>query len=186
MIILAGQPGAGKGTQAALLAERDGLEWVSAGEIARQAAQHDLHIQQQLAQGELLDSTFMTGLLEAALHSDHSNTLLEGAPRELPQADWLLSWLEAHVASESIVIEIVISDETTIARSQSRHRSDDTLKTIESRIAQYHKQTKPALQRLAEILPFYTVDGEKPVDEVYEQLKHIILYHPKAAHEDSN
>ena len=94
-LILLGLPGAGKGTQAKVLAERLGLLHISTGDMFREAAAAGTELgtraQEYMSRGELVPDEVTIGmLLERIAQSDASEgIMLDGFPRTIPQAEAL-------------------------------------------------------------------------------------------------
>jgi adenylate kinase len=106
--IIFGPPGAGKGTQCALLNSRLGFKTISTGAIIRQEisfrSELGMQVQQIVESGKLVDDDVILSCLESALKSLHlqedSVILLDGIPRNLAQAaglDTLLARFNGHV-----------------------------------------------------------------------------------------
>lgn len=121
-VILLGPPGAGKGTQAKLLAEQHGFIIVSSGDILRTAVRNATPLGQEaqtyMVQGQLVPDTIIIGIIIdylATLGVDQS-ILFDGFPRTQEQAEAL------HDAGVTIdkVIEIRVEDAKIIARMAGR------------------------------------------------------------------
>jgi len=54
------------------------------------------------------------------------------------------------------------------------HRKDDSVRVVEERLQVYHDVTEPLTQYYAERSCYYLVDGEQPVEEIFETLKTIV------------
>ena len=99
IIVLMGPQGAGKGTQAHLLAERFGLPLVATGDILREIALSDaplgLQIRAVQAAGQLVSDDILAEVVKTRLSSDcETGCILDGFPRTLPQARLLESIAE--------------------------------------------------------------------------------------------
>ncbi|PCI38056.1 MAG: adenylate kinase [Thiotrichales bacterium] len=121
-IILLGPPGAGKGTQAKLLAKKLGIPHIATGDMLRAAvvAQSELGLQVALLmqQGALIPDTLMIDLIiDRISHIDCGNGfVLDGFPRTEPQAQALQ---DAQVAID-YVLEMKVSDTEVISRLGGR------------------------------------------------------------------
>lgn len=111
-IILFGAPGAGKGTQSALLVEKLGMTQISTGDLFRAAIKNKtelgLKAQSFMDKGELVPDSIVIGMVEEVLKSGVKNFILDGFPRTVPQAealDGLLKKLNLSV-SKSIFLEV--------------------------------------------------------------------------------
>lgn len=121
-IILLGPPGAGKGTQAKLLAARLGLAHIATGDMLRSAIAAQTELGKQVAdlmqQGALIPDILMIDLINTRIgHLDCGNGfVLDGFPRTVPQATALT---EANVAI-NYVLEIKVSDNEVLQRLGGR------------------------------------------------------------------
>ena len=117
IIILFGAPGAGKGTQSALLVERRGMKHISTGDIFRS------HIKQQtelgrsakvyMDQGQLVPDSIVVGMVEDVLKGLGSQSfILDGFPRTVPQAEALVGMLKKNSLSigKALFLEVPMGD----------------------------------------------------------------------------
>ncbi|OGT63741.1 MAG: adenylate kinase [Gammaproteobacteria bacterium RIFCSPHIGHO2_12_FULL_45_9] len=121
-IIVLGPPGAGKGTQTALLAEGLGIPAISTGNMLRAAVKAGtplgLAAQAVMEAGQLVSDEIMVGLVKTRIAEADcaAGFLLDGFPRTVPQAEALR---EAGIAIDH-VIELVVPDEEIVARMSGR------------------------------------------------------------------
>jgi adenylate kinase len=115
-IILFGAPGAGKGTQSALLIEKQGMTQISTGDLFRAAIKNktELGLQAQgfMDKGLLVPDSVVIGMVEEVLKSGVKNFILDGFPRTVPQAealDGLLNKLHLTI-SKAIFLEVPNSE----------------------------------------------------------------------------
>ena len=125
VIVLMGAQGAGKGTQAKILAERSGLPIVATGDMLRAAAEEDTTLGHQIrelqAAGQLVsDSVLAEVVSQRTSRDDCSNGyILDGFPRTLPQAR-LLEDIAAEQGHQICVIEIDVPRELLFKRLTGR------------------------------------------------------------------
>jgi adenylate kinase len=125
-LILFGPPGAGKGTQGALLAERFGLRRLSTGDVLREAAQHGtplgLKARRFMDAGELVPDTVILGIVGDHLrgHAADRGVIFDGFPRTLPQAQSLDALLANLGRRLRAVLVLEVDDETLIRRLSGR------------------------------------------------------------------
>jgi adenylate kinase len=125
-IVLLGPPGAGKGTQAKILANRLGLPHISTGEILRQNVSGNtvlgLEAKSYMNKGLLVADDLVTQMLTQRLNEpDVSNGfILDGYPRNLAQAKTLGGILEKRNAGIDYVIYLETSQATIIQRLSGR------------------------------------------------------------------
>ena len=121
-LIFFGPPGAGKGTQSALLAEKLGVPTVSTGNIIREeiAAGTPLGVEarQAIAEGRLVDDETVIGIVKTRLAKPDcaGGFIFDGFPRTVAQAEGLC---EMGINVDK-VIDIEVADETLIKRMSGR------------------------------------------------------------------
>lgn len=124
-IALFGAPGVGKGSQATLLTENQGLAHISTGIILREAIRDKTETgvvaKGYIEQGRLVPGPLVRVLAERAI-SDcrHDRYVLDGYPRTIEQADWLTSFLEKHHAPLQAVVSLCVSDDVIVDRLSKR------------------------------------------------------------------
>lgn len=125
-IILLGAPGSGKGTQAKLLGERYGIPQISTGDLLREAAAGGGNLGRQaktaMAAGELVSDEVVLGMIEQRLKKPDTRRgfILDGFPRNIPQAqalDSLLNWLGRPL---QVTLYINVSQDTLVKRLTGR------------------------------------------------------------------
>lgn len=141
-LILLGLPGVGKGTQAKILAQRQGLLHISTGDMFREAAAAGTELgkkaQEFMSAGALVPDEVTIGmLLERIAKPDAAKGLmLDGFPRTIPQAEALDKALEGQNAQIDAVLYIQVPESELIARLTGRW-------SCAGCGAIYHMQTKP-------------------------------------------
>ncbi|HEY7965805.1 MAG TPA: adenylate kinase [Solirubrobacteraceae bacterium] len=125
-LILLGPPGAGKGTQAALLTEDFGLPHIATGDILRAAreAQTELGLlaKKYMDAGELVPDEVVIGVILERIGSDDARDgfLLDGFPRTIEQADALGVRLEAGERRLTATLLLDAPDDLVVARISGR------------------------------------------------------------------
>ena len=130
-IVLFGPPGAGKGTQANLLAERKNLTHISTGMLLRAAMKNRSPLGQKARQyvnsGRLVPDTIVRSLAEEAIaERDFENFILDGYPRTVQQAEWLTDFLNKNNAQLQAIICVRISEEHIVQRLSQRRVHRET------------------------------------------------------------
>jgi adenylate kinase len=150
MIILMGVAGAGKSMQGKILADEHGYAWISTGEILRVLVTGKRR--QEMLQGKLLSDDEMIHLMDKVLELIDTNQefVLDGFPRTVPQADWLLEQVQKGRFSLSAVIHLAASEEVVRKRLLERGRQDDTEEAIAQRFGEYQTVTLPIIKHLKE------------------------------------
>ena len=121
-LILLGAPGAGKGTQAAVISERYHIPQISTGNIIREAlksgTEMGLKAKEYIDAGQLVPDDVVIGIIQARLaESDCANGfILDGFPRTIPQAEAL----DRMGVEIDKVIDIEVADETIARRVSGR------------------------------------------------------------------
>lgn len=173
-LVLVGPPGAGKGTQAAVIADKIGIPAISTGDIFRanvgQGTPLGLEAKQYMDAGKLVPDAVTNAMVGDRLtHADVAEGfLLDGYPRNLDQADVLTKRLEAAGTPLDAVIEIVADTEHVVARllSRGQGRADDTEEVIRHRLDVYASETAPLVGYYRQRGALRTVDGIGSVEEV--------------------
>lgn len=171
MIILMGIVGAGKGTQAKLLADRYDYQAISTGELLRKYATEDQH--RRMLAGELLGDEEIIDMVDKVLSEveNPDKCMLDGFPRSVQQTKWLLEQEEGDRFSLTAIIHLIVSEEVVRERMLSRGRPDDTPEAITKRFQEYRTITEPVLEYLKERgVKVYDVDGDQEPGAVHEDV----------------
>lgn len=169
--VLIGPSGAGKSSQSQLLAKREHIEWVYVGQLLRD--QHDPKIDAALNQGRLADDEAVNTILAAHLKTlaPDKVVVLDGFPRHLPQAQWLIQFADELHNGLRLVIHLTVPEVVARQRLSARQRSDDTASSIDERLKNYKSLVLPVLDYFAEAgIPIQTVDGDRPVEQVFNDI----------------
>ncbi|GGM03254.1 adenylate kinase [Nakamurella endophytica] len=177
-LLIIGPQGAGKGTQATLLAQGYGIPHVSTGDLFREhiasGSQLGLAIKAFTDSGALVPDEVTQQMVTERLAAPdaHAGWLLDGFPRNLTQARWLDALLEEREEPLDLAVLLEAPDEVLLDRLLSRGRSDDTAEAISRRLAIYHRETVP-------MIDYYDgktvrVDGVGEVHEVQQRLRKAI------------
>lgn len=171
MILLMGIAGSGKGTQGAMLAERRGMRLISMGDAVREYATDEQR--QRMLTGELLKDEEVIAIVEKVLDSiqDDQEVLLDGFPRTIPQAEWLLEQAKAGRFNLDTAIHLVASREAVKKRLLERARADDKEAAIEARFDEYERATAPLLEWLAgHDVNVVNIDAERSIEAVSKDI----------------
>jgi len=152
-LLIVGPPGAGKGTQAAMIARALGIPHISTGEMLRAqvAAGTDLGKQAKaiMDSGALVPDAIVIAMVKERLTEDDAacGFLLDGFPRTAAQAEALDR--EAADRPLELVLSLEVDEEEVVRRllrrAEIEGRSDDTEETIRNRMAVYRAQTEPLI-----------------------------------------
>jgi len=179
--LIFGPPGAGKGTQAALIIDRFGLRHVSTGDLLRReiAAGTTLGLKAKtlIDQGLLVPDEVVEGMIASELdaHPDVKGFIFDGFPRTTEQAQHLDKILSERNGQVDAVISLIIPDETVFERIRHRaeieSRVDDTKpEVIQKRIDTYHSKTEPVISFYKSKGCYREIDGLGTIDEVFDKI----------------
>ncbi|MDD2857281.1 MAG: adenylate kinase [Candidatus Nanopelagicales bacterium] len=179
-VVLMGPPGAGKGTQAVVVAERLGIPHISTGDIFRanvsQGTPLGVEAKRFMDAGEYVPDDVTNAMVRDRLtHDDCApGFLLDGYPRTLEQVGELDSMLTASGSTIDRAVELTVDiDEVVVRlvkRAQEQGRADDTEDVIRRRLEVYAEQTAPLTAVYAERGLLVQVDGMGAVDDVTARL----------------
>ena len=168
-MVLLGPPGAGKGTQAARIAERLSIPAISTGDIFRAnvagATELGTQAKAYMDKGEYVPDSITNAMVaDRIAQADCENGfLLDGYPRTTAQVGELDSMLKASGLALDVVVEITADAEAVIARLLKRAgeqgRADDTEPVIRRRLEVYAESTAPLADLYAERDLLVRVDG---------------------------
>lgn len=180
-IVLFGPPGAGKGTQAEKLQQKYGILHLSTGEVIRQEMNRGSELgrlaAQQMEGGKLASDELVLGIIENYLqeHRTAPGVIFDGFPRTLPQAEAFDSMLKKIGTQVTVMLALDVPDEVVteriLTRGKTSGRADDqSLETIQNRIAVYKKQTAIVADFYKKQDKFRAVNGVGTIDEIFDRL----------------
>ncbi|MDD6056811.1 MAG: adenylate kinase [Clostridiales bacterium] len=210
-IIMLGAPGAGKGTQAKMLADRYKIPHISTGDIFRANIKNGTELgkkaKQYMDQGLLVPDELTCDLVMDRIQQEDcaNGFILDGFPRTIPQAEALRAALAGIDQKMDYAIDVDVPDENIVNRMSGRRvctdcgatyhivtiptkaegicdrcgsavvlRDDDKAETVRKRLEVYHEQTRPLIDYYKEQDIVRTVDGTKPMEEVFADIVAIL------------
>jgi adenylate kinase len=176
MILFFGPAGAGKSVQGQILAARHGWRWISAGQLLRDT--HDVEILKQMSEGRLISDQQIQQVIGKALarSQDINHLILDGFPRQLVQAKWLVETQPQHERSISLCLVLEVPREELLKRLHVRGRVDDTPESIEQRLIDYRQEIYPILTYLTEQnIKIAHIDGTGSVGQVHDRIEAEVL-----------
>ena len=179
-LILMGPPGAGKGTQAKVIADRLGIPAISTGDIFRanvsQQTPLGVEAKRYMDAGEYVPDEVTNAMVRDRIAEDDARRgfLLDGYPRTVAQVEELDAMLaDQESRIDAVVVLTVDEDEIVqrlLKRAEIEGRADDTEDVIRRRQDVYTEQTAPLIAVYADQGLLTEVDGMGAVDEVTERV----------------
>ena len=179
-LLLIGPPGAGKGTQAAKLAEAFKVPAISTGDIFRENVKNETELGQQakafMDRGEYVPDSLTNALVRDRLDWDDARDgfLLDGFPRTADQVEELDRILSDKGDSLDAVVLITADTDEIVRRLLNRAveqgRADDTEDVIRRRLEIYSDQTAPLIEVYTNRQLVVEVDGLGAVEEVTSRI----------------
>ena len=175
-LLLIGPPGAGKGTQAGILASTFAIPAISTGDIFRANVKNQtelgLKVKAIMDAGEYVPDEITNAIVANRLAEPDAarGFLLDGYPRTPDQVRELDRVLAADGKALDVVVQIVADTDEVVARllkrAQEQGRADDTEEVIRHRMSVYTEQTAPLIDVYEARGLVVTVDGLGQVTEV--------------------
>ena len=171
MIVFMGVAGSGKSAQGRLLADRLGFPWLSTGEFLRMLIAGERR--REMLEGKLLDDVEIIALVQKifrVVDTEHE-FVMDGFPRTVAQADWLLSQRRHGQLDITAVIHLQASEDVVLERLLQRGRQDDQTEVIRERFREYENATRPIINELKEDgVPVFDIKGEGDVETIHEAI----------------
>ena len=176
-VLMIAPPGAGKGTQGALIAAHFGIPHIATGELLRDhvARRTDLGlaVQEYLDRGELVPDQVVLDMVREALVAAKAaggGYVLDGIPRNMQQARAAYRIARELGMTADVALHLDADDaEVTrrlLARAALEHRSDDTAEVIAQRLVLYHQVTAPIICWYRDRGILVSVDAMRPAQQV--------------------
>ena len=179
-LILMGPPGAGKGTQAKVVASRHGVPAISTGDIFRAnvSAGTPLGVEAKryMDAGDYVPDEVTNLMVRNRIDEPDAKAgfLLDGYPRTLAQVEELDGMIKFTGHELDAVVVLTVDSEELVqrllARAEVEGRADDTEDVIRRRQQVYAEQTEPLIDVYRDRGILVEVDGMGEVDEVTERI----------------
>jgi adenylate kinase len=183
-LIFLGAPGAGKGTQAQLLAKSQNIPHISTGDILRAAVKNQtplgLKAKSYMDNGELLPDALILDMIRDRLNQPDAKLgwILDGFPRNVSQAEFLDRLLTEIGQNYNYAININVPQDRLVERLLNRaiieKRLDDTEDVIRRRLEVYDEQTVPTIEYYRSKGTFHDVDGDRELAVVAQHLEALV------------
>lgn len=163
MIIFFGLAGSGKSVQSDKLSAAINWPHISAGAALR--ASQDPQVKADLEKGNLADYRVTNGLMRQILDETSNRLILDGYPRQMEQAQWLID----EQRPIELCVWLDVSEETIRQRLAERSRHDDTEAAIHRRLEIFRAQTCQVLDFFSDHgVKIVKIDGSGSIDEVHQ------------------
>ncbi len=175
MIVLMGVAGAGKSMQGRIFADEHGYSWVSTGELFRVLVTGERR--QRMLEGHLLNDKEVIDLVDRTFNLIDLNQefLLDGFPRTINQATWLLGQVHSKRLKLTAIFNMEASLDIVEKRLLKRGRIDDTPESIKMRFEEYKSTTLPILDLFKkENVPIYNINADNDPLQVHDEIIHHI------------
>jgi adenylate kinase len=180
-ILMIAPPGAGKGTQGALISAHFDIPHIATGELLRDHVARRTALGQAvrayLDRGELVPDQIVLDMTREAIIAAKAaggGYVLDGIPRNLAQARAAYEIARELGMTADVALHLQAGDaELTrrlLARAALEHRSDDTAEVIAQRLAVYHAVTSPILAWYRDRGILVSVDAMRPAPEVGHEI----------------
>lgn len=180
-IVIFGPPGSGKGTQSDNIIMKYGYAHISTGDVLRAEISANTELGQQakgfINQGQLVPDTLIVDMLAATLDKTETSAgvIFDGFPRTTPQAAALKEMLKKRGGDVNVMLSLEVEREELISRllkrGETSGRADDSLETIEKRIAVYNEQTTPVIKYYQAEGSYVSIKGIGTVAEIFERIE---------------
>ena len=154
-ILLMGPPGAGKGTQGAILSKARGLPKFATGDLLRDAVKRGSPLgaraKSVMEAGHLVSDDIIMGIVREELAKPEAakGVIFDGVVRTIPQAEGVEQLLQEQGRRMTAVLFFDVSDDEILGRLARRRtleqRADDDPAAVATRLAAYRQQTAPVL-----------------------------------------
>ncbi len=162
-----GVAGVGKSIQGRAVADKLALPWLSTGEFLRMLISGERR--RKMLDGHLLADEEIIELADKMFHMIDAKQefILDGFPRTLAQADWLLAQHRAGLIDISCIVLLEASKDVVSERLLARGRPDDTAEAIDKRFIEHAAVTVPIIKDLEQKgIPVHHIDGARSQEEV--------------------
>ena len=183
-ILLLGPPGAGKGTQGAIIAERLGIPKFATGDLLRDAVKRGtpigLKVKATMEAGQLVSDDLIMDVVrdELAKNGAKNGVIFDGVVRTIPQAAGVERLLREQNRTIEQVLFFEIPDQVLLDRLARRReiekRADDDPDAVAIRLKAYRDQTAPVLDWFRKSGKVRVIDAVGSVDQVADRVKAVL------------
>ena len=178
ILIFFGPPGAGKGTQASLIAKNFNIPHLSTGDILRdkllQKDKLSIILKRIMDKGQLVSDDILNEIVSSRISNDDClrGFILDGYPRTIGQALFLNTILNSKNLKIDKIIDINVDERIIVKRIISRfkteNRQDDTEDVIKTRISRYLSETKPLsdFYKIKYSSDYLSINGNQEIERI--------------------
>lgn len=185
IIFVLGRSGCGKGTQAKLLAEKLGVDYIGSGDMLRERQKRGDFTGKKI--GETMDKTvsfvptpvifklWLDRFEELKEKSGFRGFVVDGSPRKIREAELIdetLKWYEWGAHLGALLVDV--SREECLRRLLKRARDDDTQALINNRFDSFEKEVLPVLDFYEKSGRLTRINGEQSVEAVHQDVMRAI------------
>ena len=178
IILMMGGQGVGKGKLSKMLLNDGQYDYIETGALLR-SAPADSDIAKTIASGQLVSDAQMFALVSDNMH-DGTDVLMDGFPRTLTQAQWLINTFadryDIHVIYMTVPTEIMLARINKRINEGAGRQDDADPSAVKRRLDTFFNVTVPAIEwlRTANNVHFAEIDARGTPDEIYQVIqKHI-------------
>jgi adenylate kinase len=175
MIVLMGVAGAGKSMQGRMLADDYGYAWISTGEILRVLITGKRR--HEMLSGKLLSDEEVIKVIDTVLNliDTRQEFVIDGFPRTVHQADWLLEQTKRGRFPLTAIINLQADEAVVRKRLAERGRPDDTDEAISIRFQEYREVTLPIIDHFEkERVTVHNIDGNQEPQAVHDAIMQVL------------
>jgi len=183
-ILLLGPPGAGKGTQGALLAERLGLPRFATGDLLREAVKRGtplgLRAKAVMEAGHLVSDEIILDVVREELGRPvaANGVIFDGVVRTVLQAEGVARLLAERKRNIDFVLFFDVPDAEILARLEKRRgleqRADDDPAAVATRLKAYRRETEPVLAWYEARGAVHRIPAVGTIDEIAERVRKVL------------
>ena len=178
ILIFFGPPGAGKGTQASLIANNFNIPHLSTGDILRdkllQKDKLSITLKRIMDKGQLVSDDILNEIVSSRISNDDClrGFILDGYPRTIGQALFLNTILNSKNLKIDKIIDINVDERIIVKRIISRfkteNRQDDTEDVIKTRISRYLSESKPLsdFYKIKYSSDYLSINGNQEIERI--------------------
>ncbi len=183
-ILLMGPPGAGKGTQGAIMSERLGLPKFATGDLLRDAVKRGtplgLKARSLMEAGHLVSDELIMGVVQEELGKPEAanGVIFDGVVRTVPQAEGVARILAERGRRIDFLLFFDVKDEEILGRLDKRRsiegRADDDPAAVATRLKAYRAQTAPVVEWYRAKGGVHQIDAVGEIHHVADRVKKVL------------